>query len=248
MREAHPTWNATRVIQQAEAEFQAAGVGFFVRTLEAVRALRPKAKWGFYGFPQNPYNPCDSAGLCGAPACGYNGIMGPVYRAQNDAIQAVFNASTALFPSVYIPPSPAGWSPERFQAVNAEYVAAVTAEGVRLAENAPAGVVVRPYAWAFYHSGKTVLTAEDTASMASAGYQPPVADGVVLWGAASDFKTTGLMQQWLTSYGGKTMQASIKQQCSCSRTKCSGNGACDATGAGCECFAGYSGSACSKRE
>lgn len=45
--------NATIIEAEAKAkkDFESAAINFFVRTLQTARSLRPKAKWGFYGFP-----------------------------------------------------------------------------------------------------------------------------------------------------------------------------------------------------
>ncbi|KAA0149673.1 hypothetical protein FNF31_07168 [Cafeteria roenbergensis] len=246
VRAEHPAWPESKVEAQARAEFEAAAIEMFAKTLTTVRALRPRAKWGFYGFPANPYMPCTAGDQ---PQCGYNNpAAGAQLRAQNDAIQAVFNASTGLFPSVYLPPSPGNWPGKQFEFVNAQYVAAVTAEAVRLATVAGRSAVVRPYAWAFYHNGTTTLSAPDTRSVAGLAYSPPLGDGLVLWGDAEAMHTQPLMTAWMTNVGGPALQAVQAEQCACSRSQCSGHGACVSGpdhAAGCDCFPGYHGGDCS---
>lgn len=55
-------------------------------------------------LPANPIEPC-AYEHTDHPECGYNcPIFGDIYRAENDAIQALWDESTALFPSIYLPP------------------------------------------------------------------------------------------------------------------------------------------------
>lgn len=248
VRAEHPSWPESKVEAQAKTEFETAATAFFTQTLNTVRGLRPRAKWGFYGFPTNPYTPCTAGDQ---PLCGYNNpSAGPALRAQNDAIQAIFNASSGLFPSVYLPPSPKGWSSKQFEFVNAEYVASVTAEAVRVSNAAGRGAVVRPYAWAFYHNGTTTMSAADTRSVAQLAYSPPLANGLVLWGDAEAMHTQPLMETWMTHVGGPALQSFQAEQCACSRSQCNANGACAVSAdssAGCDCFPGFHGSACASK-
>ena len=50
VKEAHPTWSAAQVAKEAESQFNKAALDFMVQTLRACRELRPKAKWGYYGY------------------------------------------------------------------------------------------------------------------------------------------------------------------------------------------------------
>lgn len=212
VRAEHPEYNNSQVEAAARQEFETAAIAFFVETLETVKSLRPKAKWGFYGFPANQYLPC--LGTSTAPLCGYDApVIGDVFRAENDAIQAVFSASTGIFPSIYLPPRPAGWSEDYSNLVNAQYINSTTAEAIRLARVGGGASVVRPYAWAFYHNGTTTLSAADTSSVVSQAFQPPEGDGVIIWGDADSFKTDALDQAWLSKYGGPMMQKSMQQHC-----------------------------------
>lgn len=85
--------------------------------------------------------PCADPSSQTAPKCGYRFPgTGDVWRAQNDRLLPLYEASTALFPSVYLSPnrSPA-WT-----ARNIDYVHGVTEESLRLATK---GQPVRPFAW-----------------------------------------------------------------------------------------------------
>ena len=51
-RRAHPRWSEGALVAAAKANFETAATEFLVETLRTCSALRPKAKWGFYGYPQ----------------------------------------------------------------------------------------------------------------------------------------------------------------------------------------------------
>ena len=50
VKEEHPTWSASKLEAEAEKQFNAAALEFFVQSLRTGRAMRPKAKWGYYGY------------------------------------------------------------------------------------------------------------------------------------------------------------------------------------------------------
>jgi hyaluronoglucosaminidase len=242
VKQAHPDWNDSQILATAASDFQTAGTEFFVATLEALRQLRPKAKWGFYGFPDNPYMPC-IGGTDDKPTCGYNAFgIGDVLRGLNDQVQAVFNASTGLFPSVYVPPNDYAWSSSKFSYINAQYIASVTQEAVRVARNGPPGIVVRPFLWSFYHNGTTTLSPQDTVSSVTQTFFPPTVDGAVLWGDSEGMKTESLMVPYFSDLMGPSMLNFTSQQCQCSAIRCSGHGTCGSKG--CVCVDGYTGANC----
>ena len=47
----HPGWNASQVSEVAAIHFNKAALAFFIETIRTIRALRPKAKIGYYGWP-----------------------------------------------------------------------------------------------------------------------------------------------------------------------------------------------------
>ena len=73
---------------------QAAARSFMSETLSLGRRLRPNYLWGFYLFP-NCYNH-------GWLEPGYTGRCSPEVRAQNDQLLWLWEASSALYPSVYL--------------------------------------------------------------------------------------------------------------------------------------------------
>lgn len=47
----HPSWSRDQIERQAEMIFENAAVNLFNRTLLRAKKLRPRALWGYYGFP-----------------------------------------------------------------------------------------------------------------------------------------------------------------------------------------------------
>eukprot|EP00038_Savillea_parva_P009491 m.183874 g.183874 ORF g.183874 m.183874 type:complete len:412 (-) comp15961_c0_seq1:238-1473(-) len=239
VKQQHPTWNNTAVEAAAKEAFEKAGLEWFVTTLTTCIALRPKAKWGYYGIPQGYSDPCAAPFSKTEPKCGYNFPgMGDVWRAQNDRMMPLYEASTAIFPSVYLPPdrSPA------YTARNIDYVRGTTLEAMRLATK---GQPVRPFAWSQYHDQSSMLEPTDLhidlATPGDAG-----ADSVVLWGAPESFKIQSKFDAYLNSTLGP-MALEIKQQaCACSQAMCSGHGECVNASSACQCFEGYTGPNCTQ--
>ncbi len=98
--------------------------------MQLCRSMRPRALWGFYGFPGNYYTPCLNASSP-APQCGYrHPVAGPVLRAQNNRMSAIISASAALYPSIYLD---AGMNTTAAAPINADYMAGAVEEALRLA-------------------------------------------------------------------------------------------------------------------
>ncbi len=51
VRRRHPDWSMTDLVLEAKEEFEAAAKAMFVETIKLGKKLRPRALWGFYGFP-----------------------------------------------------------------------------------------------------------------------------------------------------------------------------------------------------
>ena len=94
VRKNHPDLtNSTAIKLQAEKEFNSAARMFFESTLNMSKELRPNAKWGYYGFPRcygQPGNYC-----------------APESQDDNDLLGWLWEASTALYPRIYLSKSPA---------------------------------------------------------------------------------------------------------------------------------------------
>ncbi|VDK49663.1 unnamed protein product [Cylicostephanus goldi] len=64
---------------------------FFLKTIELGKRIRKNAKWGFYGFPYCNYDAGNGTYQCQDK-----------YKKWNDEMKFIFNASQALFPSIYL--------------------------------------------------------------------------------------------------------------------------------------------------
>ena len=111
--------------------FDQAAQRFYLETLRECKRLRPKAKWGFYGFPYGEYY------VTYAP-----------YRDRWKALNTnemtwMWDASDALFPHVYSvihtveDREPVRGRPENSPAQNAEYILENVREAVRVSRGKP---------------------------------------------------------------------------------------------------------------
>jgi hypothetical protein len=253
-RAQHPHLNATAITAIAKRDFEAAAISFFVTTLEFFRAARPHARAGFYGFPGNMVGAC-----VGVPArCGYdNPTIGPPRRALNDGLAAIWNASGALYPSIYFIAQEKRWSNATWMRLNAASVNGTVVESIRLSEtysksaSAPLGIPVIPYAWAL-HNGVQPLDAEAQAVVNTAVWRPPLSTGLVLWGgqsrSARGKRVVEVETAALEHIVGPSIHAAQRATARCSAQRCSGHGWCDAIdgATGCICVTGWSGASCDR--
>jgi hypothetical protein len=260
VREAHPgiANDTAKVAAMAKKEFEAAAVRFFVATLDLLRERRPKALLGFYGFPQGDFGTCLKNILGPRPSeCGYdNPLIGPLLRDWNDGLAAVWNASTALFPSVYLS-SPVPLLPNAtWRAMQRQYLSGLVNESLRLSGKFTAnlngkagGVPVLPFAWALYHDMKSAVVPEDVWMMIEASWQPPLSTGIIQWGL-----TWPLQEKAMQNVDGPILRAAHVAAAKCSTQECSGHGWCrhiphgvQVSGGGCVCGEKWSGDKCEAR-
>jgi hypothetical protein len=239
VRVAHPSWNESMLLAEATRQFEAAALDWFEATLHTYSELMPHARIGFYGYPRNWYYPCASDH--NSSQCGYNNpYFGPAARAANDALARIFAASSALYPSIYLP---AHENASSFLPHHNEYVANVTAEAARLRDAHTPSSPLLPFAWNFYHDGFTLLSPDDMAIELSVPSQNG-ADGVVLWGAPDFYNETQRMLAYVNSTLAPLANDTVSHVCACAAQRCNGNGACTPEG-GCRCLPGFSGPSCS---
>ena len=84
VRKRHPDWNATQLKDQAAKEFNEAARSFFESTIKLAQKQRPKARWGYFGYPS-----------CYGTKCSEEVMK------ENDELQWLWDASSALYPRVY---------------------------------------------------------------------------------------------------------------------------------------------------
>lgn len=92
-----PHLNPQEQLHKARAGFEQAARALMEDTLRLGQALKPHGFWGFYRFP-----------ACGngwhGTAFNYTGHCHPATLARNTQLHWLWAASSALFPSIYLPP------------------------------------------------------------------------------------------------------------------------------------------------
>ena len=123
------------------ASYDQAAQRFYLQTLNECKRLRPKAKWGFYGYPYGEYY------VSYAP-------YRDRWKAMNtNEMNWLFDASDALFPHVYSvmvtveDRQPIRGKQENTPAQNAEYITENVKEAVRVSRGKP----VLPFVHFKYH-------------------------------------------------------------------------------------------------
>lgn len=118
---------------RALTEYNAAALDFLVTTLKYGKELLPNARWGLYGYPSH----------------GYWGVNISRVHELNDALTPLWDASGALYPSIYLPYMSGVDQP---LARNQEFVNGTIVEALRCAESN--NLPVLPYTWFRYHPGE----------------------------------------------------------------------------------------------
>ena len=223
------------VLEAAIRAYEAGCRTFLEASLTSVRAWYPGCLVGVYAYPQNDW----SFG-------GYTGPQAAARRAVNDGLSWLWQASTALFPSIYLT-SP-GASKYDGQTTE-EYVASTVVEAMRcsamggppLNSTSPPPPLVLPLMWYVYDEfprptgAWQTLTEGDTRLVTSL---PSTlgADALLVWGAVGNPPfTPDTLALYLHSSLGPAMNASFTDAWQCAHTRCSGNGRCMPEG-GCKSF------------
>ena len=158
-----------------ETSYNAAAQRFYLETLKECKRLRPKVKWGFYGYPYREYY------VDYLP-------MSSKWKQINDREMAwMFDAVDAIYPTVYslfntVDRAPDYNKKENSAAENAKYISENVKEAVRVSRGKP----VLPFIWFRYHgnagpnfSGK--LVSDTLARQMLEIPKQAGAQGVVIW-------------------------------------------------------------------
>jgi hypothetical protein len=253
--------NDTAVEEIAKEQFEAAALRFFVATLRRIRAMRPRALAGYYGFPFTTMGGCQDIKWFQPQfpkECGYANPSSATWRAANDRMAPIWAASSALYPSTYLQKrsefekrghpqiSNASW-----RAREAVIVGSVVKEAVRLSTTYGGGIPVLAFGWGLYWTPPAYDTAVVSADMEmwiNAVWQPPHSTGVVLWG----YPNSTVQQTAMTTITGPALLAAKKATAVCAATLCSGNGWCSdvrrTKTTTCVCRPGWNGAACATAE
>lgn len=196
--------NSTAVEEEAKRRFNEGAKTFFTATVAAIRSVRPRAQVGFY-----------SQGIDGS-----NTTRG---MASNQALQWLWEVVDVLCPSIY--PRSLNATAEAERA--ASFVAGAIASA-QMVTSRPRPAVM-PY-------GRALMTAKKPAQPFTPGIlaaQIQVAagmgaEGVVLWGASSDYHANGCetIERELTNFAGRTIQTCISNRAACAMAHCNNHGRC----------------------
>eukprot|EP01052_Picozoa_sp_SAG31_P021795 SAG31_NODE_1703_length_7495_cov_3.115062_1_plen_387_part_00 len=168
----HPSWPLAKQLDAAKSQFESAALNLLVQTLHTAKAVRPAARWGFYGYPmtcKEPWMPPSDKVHNGKWCEAANDRLAPLYREQ-----------TGSFPSIYMPKDAGHHWPN--STALWQYASGSVAEAVRQRGN---GVPVLVYIWPRYLNGTTFLSDEDLKTSLMAPWQG-CADGIVIWGSGKD--------------------------------------------------------------
>ena len=123
---------------KAVADYNAAGLAFMETTLRHVQAYAPRARVGFYGRPTAPYYH-------------YNATL---LHKVNEALLPMYNASSVLMPSIYLPyRSGVDTSFANIATFVRDRLAQASDVNAMLVARGEAPKPVVPYAWYRYHDG-----------------------------------------------------------------------------------------------
>ncbi|XP_066543586.1 hyaluronidase-1-like [Amia ocellicauda] len=216
VRQKHPNWTMLQVESEAQSEFEEAARAFVEDTLQLGRKMRPGGRWGFYGMPDcfNQYS---------NTSVNYTGKCAEVQMSRDDELGWLWNASSALYPSIYLGSGLTG----KGDAVRL-YVQNTVLEAMRCSEQVtPISPSVLPYASIVYET-QEFLSQEDLVytigESAALG-----AVGIVLWGseqyAASQASCTKLKTYLQGILGVYLLNVTTAAEL-CSKERCNANGRC----------------------
>ncbi|KAK6738804.1 hypothetical protein RB195_020732 [Necator americanus] len=218
--EKYPHFTHDQIKEEAKKEYNEAAKEFFLKTIEEARILRPNGKWGFYGFPYCDYD----AGTSKKPSCT------KTYQDWNNRMMFLFEASDALYPSIYLENKN---TPEE----RSKYVKAILEEALRIANMFSPPLPIYAYTKIEYDSRTKIGNFYNAEDLCSTTKQPADlgVDGIIFWGSSNN----------------------IKQRCPFIEKEMDGTvGPCitsqsyvvDPADYKCDCDYGYSGDDCSKKD
>ena len=236
----HPGMPLDQADVEAGKRWDSAARTFIEATLATLRELRPKGRFGFFGYPD-----CDGRHAApGEPL----GCSAPLRAMNDNDLHWLWSASSALFPSGYVA-APPGRYPHRnvtHRSIGNE-VDATVAEAVRVASSAPVGQqpqiflygrayfydVTGPKGWSQNQSGLLQQRDLETTIARPAAHG---INGVVLWGASADCESTPGgrtctqkcedQSTFLRSSLGPTSLKAVRHAAECAATNCPQGGRC----------------------
>ncbi|XP_020822002.1 hyaluronidase-1-like [Phascolarctos cinereus] len=203
---------------KAKEEFESAAKNFMNSTLRMGVEIRPRGHWGFFLYPECYNNHYD------AHPQAYTGQCEKGEISLNDDLQWLWQESTALYPSIYLPLM-------LKDAVNTQkFVHYRVKEAMRISQRARRdyALPVFVYTRLFYTHGTEPLTKNDL--LYTIGESAAMgAEGVVIWGGMeySSSKNNCLtVQKFINGVFGHYIVNVTTATQRCSRILCNNNGRC----------------------
>lgn len=215
VRERFPELPAKKQARLAEAEFEGAARELMERTLALGKALRPWGLWGFYKFP-------DCFNSKRARRGNYTGECRAMEVLRNNRLLWLWEASTALYPSIYLPPR---LPPDERQ----RYAHHRLREALRVAQfGLEQPLPVLAYSRVSYqHSAKYLSQADLVHTIGESAALG--ATGLVLWGDNSYSRSADScrsLHHYITHTLGPYVVNVTSAARLCSRQLCQGHGRC----------------------
>jgi hyaluronoglucosaminidase len=175
------------VLQLATSQFNNAAQILMEQTLIRAKQLRPKGKWGYYGYPARCYF---SEG-------GLSGYLNK-QRVINDRYTKIWAVSDVIYPSLYVIGSYRSNNDPVKLEFNKTWAKENVEEAVRIAKGKP----VVAYIWYLYENDMQLQQEADYRTQVEAAYKYG-ANGVILW--QHDYTETELKRvvSFFEGVGGK---------------------------------------------
>ncbi|XP_004451864.1 hyaluronidase-3 isoform X1 [Dasypus novemcinctus] len=214
-RQAFPDLDPREQLHEARAGFELAARALMEGTLWLGRTLQPHGLWGFYRFP-----------ACGngwhRRVSNYTGRCHAATLARNTRLHWLWAASSALFPSIYLPPR----LPAAYHQI---FVQHRLQEAFRVARTGhPHPLPVLAYARLTHRSSGRFLSHDDLVQTMGVSAALGAA-GVVLWGDlsfSSSEKECWHLHDYLVGILGPYVTNVTRAAMACSLQRCHGHGRC----------------------
>ncbi|KAL0123122.1 hypothetical protein PUN28_007629 [Cardiocondyla obscurior] len=192
-RERHPFWSDETVKKEAKRRFEKYGRIFMEETLKFAKKLRPKATWGYYGYP-HCFNqtPGQRTAHCNRQT-----------MVENDGMSWLFTLENVHLPSVYL-------RKKIKEEDRVGFVKSRVSEALRVARRISFEQRTLPYFWFKYQDQRdNFLSKKDTENafntIASLG-----TDGLIIWGSSEDTNTEQKCKN-LLKYANETLGPEIRR-------------------------------------
>lgn len=219
IRKSDPSLFVQQTQSLAKSQFETAAKNYMADTLALGKNERPQQMWGFYLFPDCYNYDYTNTGHV------YTGKCPPLAKTRNDQLKWLWEASTALYPSVYLSTFLKNSDKTALFVRNQVYEAMRVAALPKRLFVPPVYVYNRPV---FTDATDQFLNEKDLVS--SIGECAALgAAGAVIWGASADYSNKELCQA-LSKYLTATLNPYIANVTAaaklCSDILCQSNGRC----------------------